>query len=397
MKRGFMEKIIFLIIMISSLNLLAAEYFVATNGNDSNPGTKAAPFKTIQKGVNTAKNPGDIISVRGGTYAGSVVLKYSGASGKPITLRSFPGEKAKIDQGPDLANTAAKFLRVILDGGSTNGVKNPIGWLIIDGLEITRGNEGIKMYKAHDVIIRNCNIHHNISMGFLGNGTRVTIDRNIIANNGFTHSLPNYTIHGIYLSGTTIKITNNIIHSNICSGIQVAGYTTNYGAAWYGAKYWLIANNTFAVNKGCAAILLYKSLTTDNLIVNNIFYNNNPSGKSNGVSFVDSGPRNTIKYNLFYSATNRAPFSFKVPVSHTATNNLTQINPKFRSPATFDFRLPSDSPAINEGMIQTSVKTDLLGLSRPLGGAYDIGAYEYTGSSSSLSAPSSVSNLRIND
>lgn len=363
-------------IFLSSFSATAAEYFVATNGNDSNPGTKAAPFKTIQKGVNAARNPGDIVSVRGGTYMGSVVMRYSGVSGKPITLRSYPGEKAKIDQGPDLATTAAKFRRVILDGGSTNGVKNPIGWLIIDGLEITRGNEGIKMYKAHDVIIRNCNIHHNISMGFLGSGTRVTIDRNIIANNGFTHSLPNYTIHGIYMSGTTIKITNNIIHSNICSGIQVAGYTTTYGSAWYGAKYWLIANNTFAVNKGCAAILLYKPLTTDNLIVNNIFYNNNPSGKSNAVSFVNSGPRNTIKYNLFYSATNRIPYSFTVPVSHTASNNLTQVNPKFRSPSTYDFLLLLSSPAINKGTTLTSVKTDFRGIARPQRGAHDIGAYE---------------------
>ncbi|MDW7979060.1 MAG: hypothetical protein RMH97_00620, partial [Verrucomicrobiales bacterium] len=44
-------------------------YYVATNGNDLNPGTVELPFATPQRAVtNAALAPGDIIYVRGGVY-----------------------------------------------------------------------------------------------------------------------------------------------------------------------------------------------------------------------------------------------------------------------------------------------------------------------------------------
>ncbi len=391
-----MKTQILLTMLLISGNIFAAEYFVATNGNDSNAGTKSSPFRTVQRGANAAKNPGDIVSLRAGTYAGGVTLRYSGVAGKPITLRSYPGEKAVIDQGTNYSNTAANFIRVLLDAAGKDGVKYPIGWLTIEGLEITRGNEGIKMYKAHDIIIRNCNIHHNISMGILGVGTRVTFDRNTISNNGFKAKLPNHLIHGIYFSGNNNRITNNKIHSNASTGIQAAGYTSSYGPEYNGASNWLIANNTIALN-GSVGIVIYEPLSSKHKIMNNIFYNNgkNNTGGSNGVSFTSAGSGNVINYNLFYDSAGKTPI--ESGSWYTAANNLYQVNPLFKNVSSFDFMLLSNSPAINKGSTLSSVKTDIRGVMRPMGGAYDIGAYEYTGSSSSLRAPSSVSNLRIDD
>lgn len=45
----------------------AAEYYVAPTGSDSAAGTMAAPWATLQKGVNTAV-AGDTVWIRGGTY-----------------------------------------------------------------------------------------------------------------------------------------------------------------------------------------------------------------------------------------------------------------------------------------------------------------------------------------
>src|SRR5215510_731530 len=47
----------------------AAEYYVAPapTGNDSNPGSMASPWATLQKGINTAV-AGDTVWIRGGTY-----------------------------------------------------------------------------------------------------------------------------------------------------------------------------------------------------------------------------------------------------------------------------------------------------------------------------------------
>lgn len=60
-------------------------YHVAKTGLDSNPGTAALPFLTIQKGINTAK-AGDIVTVEAGTYGENVTSTRSGTAARQITI-----------------------------------------------------------------------------------------------------------------------------------------------------------------------------------------------------------------------------------------------------------------------------------------------------------------------
>jgi hypothetical protein len=71
---------------------------VATNGNDANPGTAAAPLRSIQRAVDLA-GPGTTIALRAGTYAltTNVQVRKSGTAASPITLTTFAGEHAVID------------------------------------------------------------------------------------------------------------------------------------------------------------------------------------------------------------------------------------------------------------------------------------------------------------
>lgn len=62
-----------------------ATYFVAKTGNDTNPGTEAQPFLTVQKGLNVAL-PGDSIRVGPGVYTENVASVRPGSAGKYITL-----------------------------------------------------------------------------------------------------------------------------------------------------------------------------------------------------------------------------------------------------------------------------------------------------------------------
>ncbi len=76
--------------------LLAAEYHVSPYGNDASPGTSERPFRTIQHAAGLAK-PGDIITVRAGTYRERINPPRSGASdAKRITYQAAPGEKVVI-------------------------------------------------------------------------------------------------------------------------------------------------------------------------------------------------------------------------------------------------------------------------------------------------------------
>ncbi|WP_433333625.1 right-handed parallel beta-helix repeat-containing protein [Spirillospora sp. CA-294931] len=66
--------------------------FVAPTGDDSAPGTKDKPLRTVVKAVQKAR-PGGTIVLRKGTYHETVTIP----SGKKLTLQSHPGEAAWFD------------------------------------------------------------------------------------------------------------------------------------------------------------------------------------------------------------------------------------------------------------------------------------------------------------
>jgi len=74
-----------------------SSFYVATTGNDSNSGTEAAPWRTIQHAADTAR-AGSTVNVRGGIYEELVSINASGnASDGFITFRSYPGETAILE------------------------------------------------------------------------------------------------------------------------------------------------------------------------------------------------------------------------------------------------------------------------------------------------------------
>ncbi|MCE7001046.1 right-handed parallel beta-helix repeat-containing protein [Saccharothrix sp. S26] len=120
----------------------AAALYVATNGDDGNPGTLAAPLRTIQRGVDLAQ-PGTTIHVRGGTYAPStnIQLLKNGTASQPITLRNYNGERVVID-GENMPYTPGEVGSSIprADRGAVHVEGDH--WRLI-GLEIVHGPYGV--------------------------------------------------------------------------------------------------------------------------------------------------------------------------------------------------------------------------------------------------------------
>ncbi|MCX7012617.1 MAG: right-handed parallel beta-helix repeat-containing protein [Candidatus Sumerlaeota bacterium] len=106
----------------------AAEWHVAPQGDDGNPGTSAKPFHSIQKAAD-AMQPGDACFLHAGTYRESVAIKNGGAEGKPVRFVAQPGDKVTIS-GTELfagkwtaykgsiyqAKTDLKFDQLFVDG-----------------------------------------------------------------------------------------------------------------------------------------------------------------------------------------------------------------------------------------------------------------------------------------
>ncbi len=88
------------VLLFGQVAQAATTYYVATSGDDENPGTSTAPFKTIQRGADVVE-PGDTVLVRPGVYAdtdgnGDVVTitQRGGGPGRYVTFRSeIPGAR----------------------------------------------------------------------------------------------------------------------------------------------------------------------------------------------------------------------------------------------------------------------------------------------------------------
>jgi MYXO-CTERM domain-containing protein len=121
--------------MFTSLGLLAttkglaAEYYVSPSGSDTNAGTQAAPFATLQKANNTA-SAGDTIWMRGGTYSttGQITLSKSGTSDTNRTkIWAYPGEVPVLNfSNYSLASSTSDKPAITVSGS----------WMHLKGLEI---------------------------------------------------------------------------------------------------------------------------------------------------------------------------------------------------------------------------------------------------------------------
>lgn len=83
-----------LIIAICSVSAWTAEYWVATDGVDAPERgvVPDQPLATIRYAVQRADQPGDVVTVRAGTYRNEqIVFSASGSEGRPITLQGQEG------------------------------------------------------------------------------------------------------------------------------------------------------------------------------------------------------------------------------------------------------------------------------------------------------------------
>ena len=125
-----------------------AEFFVATDGTDSNPGTIEKPFATIQR-AQDAVSPGDTVFIRGGTYAMRenqiarqqriwayvTLLDKSGTRDKPINYFAYKDERPTFD----FSQVTPPRLRV-------NAFQVDGSWIHLKGIEVTGVQVTIKTH-----------------------------------------------------------------------------------------------------------------------------------------------------------------------------------------------------------------------------------------------------------
>ncbi|KQV93880.1 right-handed parallel beta-helix repeat-containing protein [Streptomyces sp. Root369] len=138
---------------------------VATNGNDTAPGTLAQPLRTVQRAVDLAK-PGDTIAVRAGTYAltDNITIATSGTASQPISLGAYQGERVVID-GEQLAASHTPV------GGSIpraerGAIHQEASYWRISDLEIVNGPYGVYCDGCNSNVFARLKTHDNYESGF---------------------------------------------------------------------------------------------------------------------------------------------------------------------------------------------------------------------------------------
>ena len=188
---------------------VAATYYVDQNhpqASDSNPGTEALPWATLQHAADVVSADDEVI-VRAGTYTG-FQLGTSGTSSAPIRFHA--------------ASTGV----VINTGGPTgDGIRlQNVSYVTVEGFQIQNVTErGIAQRGAtpenpvHGLVIRGNTISATGGEGlYLSEVADSLIENNTIVNAGD---------HGIYLANAGSDGT--IIRGNNISGSQTAGIHFN--------------------------------------------------------------------------------------------------------------------------------------------------------------------------
>jgi hypothetical protein len=158
----------------------ASDYYVATNGNDNNPGTFSEPFATWQKAFDIVK-AGDIVYIRDGIYYFSDDSKYAGVGvwdkdgtlDNPIQIFAYPGETPILDvsnfrnyydQGVGIYLNNCHYWH--LKGLSVRGTKQYI---------TSRIGYGVFLYTGGNITLEEVKSYDNGGIGFSAEATTGTV------------------------------------------------------------------------------------------------------------------------------------------------------------------------------------------------------------------------------
>jgi hypothetical protein len=136
----------------------ARQYYVATTGSDSNPGTADLPFLTIARAMSLSSTvflPGDTITVRGGTYPATVTISISknGTGSARYHLLAYPGERTLLD------------FSAMAVGSSNRGVNLKGNYWYVRGLDIKGAGDNGMIVSGSNNIIEFCSFFENRDTG----------------------------------------------------------------------------------------------------------------------------------------------------------------------------------------------------------------------------------------
>lgn len=387
-------------------------YYVAPNGNDSNPGTIEEPWRTLAPVHARDFLPGDVIHFkRGGVWSGGLVIDDSGVQDNPITFIAYGTGARPIFTNPGGAGSYTRVIKIDAD------------WVVVEGFLVQDAHEsGIYISNGSDH-----NIIRDIETTNVGIGIAIHGQHNLATQN-YLHDLhmivntiggnDDYGAVGIGLFNSNNEVSYNRMVNCKASSYD---YGTDGGAVeWYGvadnnyvhhnwagdcagflevgggsAKNTIVAYNVSVNNGRLSWIHLsgeFASVVNNFRVENNTIIETSGSGGWVVLGFNGDPTENTfiLRNNIFYvDGFDYVAYKsgFAHDQNHYYLSGGTQLgfslgqgeataDPLFVNLAARDFHLQPGSPAIDSG-IDLGYSLDFDDLSVPFGTAPDLGVFEY--------------------
>lgn len=340
--------------------------YVSPDGIDANPGSRHAPFKTIQRAAQAA-TPGTTVHVAPGIYRENVNTAAHGTAAARIRYLSD-----------------VKWGARIIGGGTDAVWKNKGNFTDIVDFDLSGTTRlGIVNFASHTLVAGNRVHHLTVSGGCSGGGgagiananyrgSHADVIGNVVHDIGVRGQCAH--VQGIYSSNRAGKIANNVVFRVSAYGIHL----------WHAANEVLIANNTVFANGSAGmggGIVIGAGdkpgtvVLNHTRVINNIVYNN-PSASIRQFCYAGQdciGPDNMVANNLVYGNGKGISLLAGAPTGTIAAD------PQFvdyRPDGSGNYRLRRGSPGIATGLPDGSPTTDIDHVARPCDAAPDLGAYQ---------------------
>ncbi len=281
-------------------------YYVATSGDDSNPGTESLPWKTLTKAASMA-TAGVTVFIKQGTYNERLVLLFSGTAEEPVIFTSYPGETATITgvgMEPPTEWYDAGLIWI-----------NELSYIKISGLRVVNSvSSGIDVQNSNYIIIEKNYVDNTYNPGIHSHSS----ENIVVEANEVLHSSMEVDEECITFGRTNIfEIKNNRVHDALRIGIDVKEGSTN-GIVCNNETYNMIGSTGIymdAYNRHEYNIDIFDNISHDNEIGfvlgcenggllegikvhHNIAYNNGQRGF--WVAGAGIGPKYSLKNIMFY-------------------------------------------------------------------------------------------------
>lgn len=412
----------------------AADWYVAVGG--SGAGTSAAPFGAVQHGIDAAQ-PGDTVIVRAGDYDEALQTARAGNAAAPITVRAgVPGTVVVRFSGRVLRVDHPYFVveGLILDGQYGQSVAVTVAaagsFFTLRNGEVRRSTRDcVDLGSATDVLIESSRIHHclNAAAGRTdAHGVTGGPVRRLTLRNTEIHSFSGDAIQfdpgraaagwdDIVIEGCTLWLAplpsdeNGFLAGTVpgenAVDTKVGGSgrprITIRNTTAYGFRGGLISNMAaFNMKENIDAVLdrvtVYDSeiafrlrAPADVRVSNAVVYDVDVAFRyEDGIDDIRvwnvtlgdgvvTAFRQAASAGSVLDVRNTLIVATALPAEADGNTNRAVALSSFVDAVGGDYRLADGAAAIDTGETMPEVATDRVGVIRPQGAAYDLGAFEH--------------------